>query len=206
MQIRKSHIIGSIIAAAALVAGIAGAQTFDQTVNDTVKKDGSIVAQAKAEKQIMTVDPELAQAKEDLIEAQHGSHGGQGRGGQGHGGQGRGGQGDRRGGGHVDHGHDSHGHEGHGGHGRRDDGRDHHGRYGWGWDAWGRRQWLGWYVWNGVGSCRGWYGERRSFCYADCRAELNAGLDSPEDYQHCMQSCDYQYDTVWGPYWRVCRL
>jgi hypothetical protein len=202
MEIRKSHIIGSIVAAAALMAGIAGAQTLDQTVTDALSKDGAVMSQVTSQKQSAVI------ATQDMIMAQHGHPGG------GHTGGDRGGQrggdrgGDGRGGdGRGHEGHDD-GHGGHvgGGHGGHNDGRDHHGRYGWGWDAWGRREWLGWIVWNGIGSCRGWYGERRAFCYADCRAELNSGLDNGADYQLCMQSCDYQYNTIWAPYWGACRL
>jgi hypothetical protein len=214
MQIRKSQLIGAIVAAAALVAGVAGAQTFEQTVNGAVSQDGSIVSQISAQKSIAKSDP-------DMIEAQHG-------GGGGHGGPGRGPSGPGhepghqpghepghepgRGPGHEGPGHfpghgpDWHGHNG--GWGDR-----FHGRFGWGWDAWNRPLWLGWAVWAGVGSCRDWYFGRRTGCYADCGAELNACLGSGADVGlcnatnvSCTASCNYQYDTVWAPYWGACRF
>jgi hypothetical protein len=193
----KLTLTGAIVAASALIAGVAGAQTFEQTVNDAVKKDGFVVSEVQAQKQVSTQDPELIEAQRGG--GQHGGHEQPGRGG--HEQPGRGGH-EQPGRGHEGHGG---GHEGHGGgHGNRHDGLDHHGRYGWGWDAWGRRQWLGWVIWNpAFGRCSLYYSGLRSNCYADCRAELNAGVDNPGDYQLCMQSCEYQYDTVWGPYWRA---
>ncbi|HEX4048832.1 MAG TPA: hypothetical protein VH309_13395 [Elusimicrobiota bacterium] len=226
MEIRKCHLIGAIAASAALVVGSAGAQQFDKTVNDALSKDGSIVSQVQTQKAISTQNP-------DMIEAQHGGgHGGGGRpGGGGHpgGGWGNPGHGNpghgNPGHGNPGHGNPGHGNPGHGhpgtpGHGRPDwhghqgGWGDHfHGRYGWGWDAWNRPLWLGWVIWNGAGSCREWYVGRRDGCFADCSAELDACLASGADVGlcnatnvSCTESCDYQYDTVWAPYWGECRF
>ena len=215
MRIRKSNLIGTIVAAAALVAGAAGAQTFDQTVTDAFSKDGSVLSQIGRQRQLSTQDPDMIEARS------RGGHGGSGHGGSGHGGNGHGGNG------HGGSGHGGSGHDGGGQHheGSRHDGRgpdwhgrdgawgDHyHGRYGWGWDARGPL-WLGWAFWSGAGSCRDWYLGRRSGCYADCGAELNACLASGADADlcsgtnvSCTVSCNYQYDAVWAPYWGACRF
>jgi hypothetical protein len=90
---------------------------------------------------------------------------------------------------------------------------DHfHGRYGWGWDAWNRPLWLGWAFWSiGNGwTCQAWYNNLHAGCDADCGSELNACVGSGADVGQCnatnvscRASCDYQYDTVYGPYWRA---
>ncbi len=220
MEIRKSHLIGTIVAAAALFAGIAGAQTFEQSVNDAVSKDGAVVSSVQSQKVLSTQETAIAQ--QEMIEAQ--------RGGGGHGGGHPGGHpGGNPGHGNPGHGQPGHGEPGHGGHegpgghggGHGPDWHGHgggwgdhfHGRFGWGWDAWNRPLWLGWVIWGGVGSCRDYYVGRRSGCYADCGAELNACLGSGADVGQCnatnvscTASCNYEYDTVWAPYWGACRF
>jgi hypothetical protein len=201
MEIRKSHIIGSIVAAAALFAGIAGAQTLDQSVTDALGKSGAVMSQVSDQKQ-MSVE---AAQEPDMFAAQHGHPGGPG----GHGGQGghgghEGPGGDRGHGGHESHdgGHGRggwHGHDGHWG---------DHGHYYYGY---GRGLWLGWLFWNNVGSCRGWYIGRRDSCYAEASAENGACLASGEAPEACnaafqsnMASCNYQWDHVYLPYWGRC--
>jgi hypothetical protein len=211
MQIRKSHLTGAIVAAAALVAGFVGAQTFEQTVNTAVQKDGSIVSQVAAQKNISATDPDMIEARGPSGHGNpgHGNpgHGNPGHGNPGHGNPGHGDPGHHEGPGHGGgHGPDWHGHGG-------GWGEHYHGRYGWGWDAWNRPLWFGWIVWSGVGSCREWYIGRRAGCYQDCGAELNACLASGADVGQCNAtnvqcnaSCNYQYDTVWAPYWGACRF
>jgi hypothetical protein len=48
-------------------------------------------------------------------------------------------------------------------------------------------------------------------CYADCQAERDSCVESganPADceatHEYCDDSCNYQYDTVWAPYWGRC--
>jgi hypothetical protein len=197
MQIRKSHIIGSIVAAAALIVTAAGAQTLDQSVADALSKDGAVMSQVTSQKQL-----EITSDGEMIMEQRHGG-GHQGPGGHGgdHGGD-RGG--DRGHGGHESHdgGHGRggwHGHDGHWG---------DHGHYYYGY---GRGLWLGWLFWNNVGSCRGWYVGRRDSCYAEASAENNACLASGEAPEACnaafqsnMASCNYQWDHVYLPYWGRC--
>ena len=99
---------------------------------------------------------------------------------------------------------DWHGHQG--GWGERP-----HGHYGYHWDSWNRPLWLGWVIWSGVGSCRNWYWERQSLCHADCQAEFDACLASGADSalcantnMNCNDSCDYEWNNTWSPYWNRC--
>ena len=219
----KSTLTGAIVAATALFAGFAGAQTFEQTVNDALKKDGVVISQVPAQKVIATQDA-------DMIEAQRG--GGQQGGGN------RGG-GDNRGGGHEqpgrggDHGRpgDQHGQPGHPDHHQPDHRPDHrpdgdwnrwHGHPGWGghfhdrwgWDPYGRPLWLGWIIWSGVGraNCLNYYRDRNINCHADCGAEANACVSNCSIYApgdgsciascnntgvFCNESCSARYDDYW---------
>jgi hypothetical protein len=225
MQIRKSHLTGAIVAAAALVAGAVGAQEFEQTVNNALKKDGSIVSQIAGQKQISIQNP-------DMIEAHAGGgHPGGGHPGGGHENPGRGG-GDHRGPGHEqpgrghegpehrvpdhrpDHRPDGdwnrwHGHPGWGGH--------FHDR--WGWDPFGRPLWLGWVIWSGIGraNCLNYYRDLSVRCHADCGAEANACVSNCSIYApgdgacvascnntnvFCNESCQARYED----YYRTCPI
>ena len=132
MNIRKSHLAGAVVAAAALFAGAAGAQPFEQSVNDALAKDGAVVSKIPAQKALASQEnADLIDDQFQLVEmADHGGHGGQ------HGGQQGGGQrggGEHRGPGHEQPGrgggdHRGPGHEqpGRGGNDHRGD-NDHRG-------------------------------------------------------------------------------
>jgi hypothetical protein len=236
MSIRKSHLIGAIAAAAALAAGAAGAQSFDKSVTDALSKDGAVMSQVSGQKETAAQDKiDIQQIIKDQEEAEFqrgGSHGGGHTGGGGtgggggrggdrggdHGGRGgdHGGRGGDHGGPHGKPGSGPHGEKpGHGpkwGHGHKGGWNDHHA---WRWDYLNRPLWLGWLVWGGIGSCNLYYTGLHRSCLQACDVELANCLNSGDPAQcnqvavDCKASCEYQYDTVWGPYWHdplICPL
>ena len=128
MNIRKSQLAGAVIAAAALFAGAAGAQTFEQSVNDAVRKDGAVISKIPAQKDLAASEnADLLDDQAQIIDMA--DHGGQ-RGGGDHGGQrGGGDRGGQRGPGREQPGRGGNDHRGPG---REEPGRggDHHGPIG----------------------------------------------------------------------------
>ncbi len=224
MQNRKSWLAAATVSLVTLAAGILGAQTFEQSVNNAVSKDGTLLMQTTqlkasvdqhaAEEQKAVQDYNDQQAQMDDA-AFHG--GGPGRGGPGRGGPG---------------GHPGPGprpgprpgpHPGPVGPGRGGWGRwgGHPGwGYGhrWGWIG-GRYIWWGWAAWS-IGSglaCNGYYSGAYSQCsnaaWADnaaCKSSCASnGFPEPSDcsYQcdsetrNAINSCEYSYRSYWNcPY------
>jgi hypothetical protein len=209
----------ALVAAAAMTAGVVGAQTLDQSVNDALKLDGPIMSQIPAQKALATEEVlnmvEIERAGPGGGQHGGGEHGGGQRGGGERGGN-RGGQdrgGDHRGGDRGDRGGDHreppHREPDHRIPDHRPDHRpDHdwdrwHGhpgwgnryRGGWGWDPYGRPLWLGWIVFSGFGraNCLEYYRDRNVTCHAQAGAEETACVQSCQIYapgdSSCVNSC-----------------
>lgn len=226
----KATLTGAIVAAAALLAGFAGAQTFDQSVNDALKKDGAVLSQVPSQKVLSTQDAIEAQRGPGGHGGDHRGPGGDHRGGdrRGPGNDHRGDRGDHRGpvthpgrDGHPDHHWPDHrpDHRPDGDwnrwHGHPGWGSRYHGR--WGWDPYGRPLWLGWVIWTGWGraSCLSYYRDLNVSCHAECGGEQNAcasncSLYAPGSVEclnscsttavFCNESCSARYED----YWRTC--
>jgi hypothetical protein len=194
MRIRKSHLIGAVIAAAAFLAGAAGAQTqFDKTVADATSQDGPVQKGISGQKDF------ARQQVSNLRNDSHDPH------------RGPVGPGPR----HTGH------PENHNPHGDRPDWHGHAGgwganipgrHFGWKWDGnW--PIWLGWALWAPrFGPCGAYYSGLLSTCLSDSGLEYDYCVGSGADglacettYQNSVASCNYQYNTVWSPFWRRCR-
>jgi hypothetical protein len=184
------------VLAAAVLAGKAGAQSFDQSVKDATNADGLILTQIPAQKKMSTDGVVLAQFD---AAREGGDH--RGPGGGEHRGPGRE-PGREPGRGHEPGREPGRGHEDHRGHEHQDWGR-WQGHPGWGhhydrweWDGFGHPHWWGWAIYVGASraACYEHYGDQLNSCNGSCQIENNECVASCGPWGgDCVAQCNVNF-------------